>query len=64
VLAGGRLHHIPGCNRADAPGAELLEPAHFGLDVIGFDVQVHTARVSDPLHLQVRLIGGRIESAV
>src|SRR6516165_3616456 len=64
ALPGGRFHHKPGLDRADAPRAELLEPAYLRLDVVGLDVEVHAALVLHPLDLEVRLIGGGIQSAV
>ena len=45
-------------HRPDALRAEPLQPRDFGFDVVGLDVEVHAARMLDPLHLQMRLIGG------
>src|SRR6516165_7618114 len=64
ALPGGRFHHTPGLDRADSPRAEHLETAHLRLDVVGFDIEVHAAFVLYLLDLDVRLIGGGIQSAV
>src|SRR6202034_3342616 len=45
ALPGRGLHHYPGRHRRDALRTELLEAAHLGLDVVGFDVEVHAALV-------------------
>jgi hypothetical protein len=37
----GRIpHHLPGVHALDAPGAEVLEPGCFGVQVVGVDIQV------------------------
>src|SRR5215469_11776385 len=64
TLPGRRLHHAPGLHHADAAGAESLEAARLGLDVVGFDVQVHAARVRHLLYFDVHLIGCGVERAV
>ena len=58
ALPGGRLHDAPRVHLADAPCTERLEPRHLGVDVVALDVQVHAARMVDPLHLDVQAAVG------
>jgi len=52
------LHH------ADAARAELLQTAHFRLDVVALDIEMHAAFMTHLLHFEVRLVGGGTENAV
>src|SRR5262249_48955278 len=56
ALAGRCLHHPPRADLLQPLGAERLEPAHLGLDVVGLDVQVHAAGVVDLLHLDMQVV--------
>src|SRR5579863_7779792 len=64
ALTGRRLHHPPGTHLSDTLRSELLEPPHFGFDVIGFDVEMHSARVLDLLHLDVHLFRATLEHPI
>ena len=48
----------------DPRRAEHLETAHLGVDVVGFDVNVHAARVVDPLHQNVRLVCRHLQTPI
>ena len=49
-LARGRLHNDPATYIAYAPGAKVFQASHFRLDIIGFNIQMHTAGMIDLLY--------------
>src|SRR5262245_1200782 len=55
-LAGRRLHDDPGLDLLETFRAELLEPPHLRLDVVGLDVEVHAAVVAHRLHFDVHAL--------
>src|SRR5690348_70238 len=61
ALAGRRFHHHPGLDRRNTLGAERLETADLGFDVVALDVEVHAALVIDLLHQHYRLVGARFD---
>src|SRR5271163_3299978 len=52
-LACRGLHHPPAVHLLNFLGAERLEPAYFGGDIVGLDVEVDPARVVDLLHFDI-----------
>src|SRR6202044_2401895 len=63
-LSRRRFHHPPGMYRLDALGAQFFQPADLGLDIVGFNVEMHPARVAHYLHLDVQAMRGVDESFV
>src|ERR1039458_3195587 len=46
-------HDLPGVDLLDAPGAELLKPENFGIQIIGVNVDVRPGLpIADPLDQQ------------
>src|SRR5690348_7183336 len=64
ALAGGSLHHYPTVQALENRRAEFLQPPDFGLDVVGFDVEMHAAFVLHALQLHHRFVGRRRELPV
>jgi hypothetical protein len=64
TLAARRLHHPPPLHEGDALRAQCFQPRHFGVDVVGLDVQVHARGVVDLLHLDVQIAGRVAEHLV
>src|SRR6267142_3279546 len=64
ALARGRLHDPPRANLRNALRAQLLEPFHLSLDIIGLNVQVYATGVLNLLHFYVQIVGRRIEEPV
>src|SRR5579863_9545219 len=58
------FHHPPGMYRLDALGAQFFQPADLGLDIVGFNVEMHAARVAHYLHLDVQAMLGVDEPLV
>src|ERR1700722_17658306 len=52
-LSGRGFHHPPVVHLLNFLRAERLEPAYFGLDIVGLDVEVNPARVLHFLHFDV-----------
>src|SRR5205085_12179833 len=52
ALPGGRLHYPPALDESDPPGAQSLQPLHFGFQVIRLDVEMHAAGMIDLLDQQ------------
>jgi hypothetical protein len=48
-MPAGRFQNPPGIDLGLAAGSQSLQALDFSLDVIGFNIQVDTARVMDPL---------------
>jgi hypothetical protein len=63
-LSRRRFHYPPGMYRLDALGAQFFQPADFRLDIVGFNVEVHAARVAHNLHLDLQAMLGVDESLV
>ena len=51
------LHDRPALDLRHASGSERFQSAHFGFDVVGLDVDVYSARMSNGLHQYLDLIG-------
>src|SRR6202034_1283425 len=64
ALAGGRLHHDPTFQLIRHCGTQLLQPGHFGRDVIGLDVYVNATLVAHTLNLHQGLVRLRLQHAV
>ena len=47
----GASHHHPRLHICDPPRPQPLQPGHFGLDVVAFDVEMHARRMVDLLDL-------------
>src|SRR6185295_15702748 len=56
TLARRRLHDDPALYALQALRTQRLEALHFGLDIVGLDVEVHAALVVHRLHLDVHAL--------
>ena len=56
-LTGRGLHHPPPLYLCNTSGSELLEPADFRLDIVRFDVYVHTTGMCHSLNEHVDFSG-------
>src|SRR5690606_21905735 len=56
TVAAGRFHHPPGVDLLDLFRAQRHEALDFGVDIVGFDVQVDARGVVDLLQQQDRLV--------
>src|SRR5579862_5395623 len=54
ALPRGRLHDPPAVDCLDALRAEFFQPCHFRLDIVGFDIEVHPARMTYRLDFDVQ----------
>jgi hypothetical protein len=63
-VAGRRFHHPPALDEGDLLRPELLQARGFGIDVVGFDVQVHADGWSTFLHFDMQLAGRVAEHLV
>ena len=59
AVSGRRFHHPPAVDELDLLRAQRFQACGFGIDVIGFDVQVHARGMVDFLHFDVQ-VGRRI----
>src|SRR5437764_2941585 len=64
TLARRRLHHDPALDVRNATGAEHLEAARLGLEVVGLDVEMDAALMLDLLYEQDRLARVGIQQAI
>jgi hypothetical protein len=58
------LQYYPIIDAIDHVSAECLQPAHFSLHVIGFDIQVDASWASDSLERQSDTLFGRHEREI
>ena len=62
----GRVaHDPPGVHLLDPLGAEAFQPAHFGVQVIGVDIEMHPGRtIGEPLDEQADVLAGELDPVV
>ena len=64
ALARGRLHDPPGAHHLDARRAEFFQPPHFGFNIVGFDVQMHSAGMGHRLYFDMQAMLRTLEFLV
>ena len=55
-LSRWRFHCHPGADTADGAGVHWFDAGEFGLDVVGFDIEVDAVGMADGLHLDVQAL--------
>jgi hypothetical protein len=50
------FHHPPGANLFDALRSQFFKSLYFRLDVVGFNVEMHTTGMFDGLYLDVQVM--------